>query len=139
MTGSISVVDANVFVSIFAAEPDGDRWLSKLEGRHWIAPKLARFECAVVFARKARLGSMSRPQAAAALAALDAASIAWTPSDDPAVDRAFALSLGVGHELADCVYLAMALAAKAPLATADAKLAAVAARQGVEVLALSAA
>ncbi len=139
MSGAALIVDANVFVAMFSGESGAADWRKSIAGLTLCAPRTARLECAIAFSRKVRRGFMTSSQAIAAMALVDTLGVDWSELDDATIDRAMMLSLAVGHEVADCVYLAMALAAKAPLATADAKLAAVAARQGVEVLALSAA
>ncbi|MCM0022195.1 MAG: type II toxin-antitoxin system VapC family toxin [Tagaea sp.] len=139
MSGIPAVVDASVLVAIYAGELDAARWRASLSGFALHAPRIARMECAIAFSRKVRRGTLTSSQALASMAFIDRLGVAWSELDDAAIDRALMLSISVGHETADCVYLAMALAMKSPLATADAKLATVAARQGVQVLALSAA
>ena len=139
MTQAQPVVDANVFVAMLSDESDAERWTASLEGLRLRAPRIARLECAIALSRKVRRGAMSSAQALAAMTTIDELDVDWVELDDPAIDHALMLSLAVGHEVMDCMYLALALATKAPLATADAKLASIAARQGVEVLAPSAA
>jgi predicted nucleic acid-binding protein len=134
MTGTLLVVDANVFVAMYAEESDAERWRATIAGYAMCAPRVARLECAIAFSRKVRRGTMSAAQALVAMTTIDGLDVDWAELDDPAIDHAFMLSLAVGHEVMDCLYLAMAMAAKAPLATADSRLAAVAARHGVMVL-----
>lgn len=139
MTGTPPVVDANVFVAMFSGETGAERWTGSLAGLRLRAPRVARLECAIALSRKARRGAMSSAQALAAMTSIDRLDVDWVDLDDPAIDRALMLSLAVGHEVADCVYLVLALATKSPLATGDVRLAAVAARHGVQVVAPSAA
>lgn len=135
MTRTFLVVDANVLVAMYAEENDAERWRAVIAGFALSAPRIARLECAIALSRKVRRGAMSSAQAIAAKATIDGLDVDWVDLDDPAIDHAFMLSLAVGHEVMDCLYLALALEMKSPLATADARLAAVAARHGVEVLA----
>lgn len=139
MSGSPAVVDASVLVAIFAGEVDAARWRESLSGFELHAPRIARMECAIAFSRKVRRGAMTPSQALASMVFIDRLDVAWSELDDAAIDRALMLSISVGHEAADCLYLALALATKSPLATADARLAAVATRHGVQVVAPSAA
>jgi predicted nucleic acid-binding protein len=136
MSDSPAVVDASVLVAIYSGEVDAARWRASLSGFALHAPRIARMECAIAFSRKVRRGTLTSSQALASMVFVDRLGVTWSELDDAAIDRALMLSISVGHEAADCLYLALALAMKSPLATADAKLAAVAARQGVDIFAL---
>jgi predicted nucleic acid-binding protein len=139
MTLTQPVVDANVFVAMLTGESGAERWTTSLEGLRMRAPRVARLECAIAISRKVRRGAMSSAQALAAMTTMDTLDVDWVELDNPAIHHAFMLSLAVGHEVMDCLYLALALEAKSPLATADARLALAAARHGVQVIAPSAA
>jgi predicted nucleic acid-binding protein len=135
MTSDFLVVDASVIVAVLADEPAAERWSRSLSGKILAAPHWARLECAVAISRKARRGMLPVHEAGPALGRLDSWPILWADIDDPAIDRAFVLSMSVGHEVADCLYLALALDMNAPFATADAKLASIARRCAVPVVA----
>ena len=53
--------------------------------------------------------------------------------DEAHIGRAFSLAVGLGHRVADCLYLAVAEATHLPLATADTKMARLARRQKIAV------
>jgi predicted nucleic acid-binding protein len=135
MTADFLVVDASVIVAILSAEPTAERWSRSLSGKILAAPHWARLECAVAISRKTRRGTLPANDAAPILGRLDSWPLLWADVDDSAINRAFALSLSVGHEVADCLYLALAIDMNAPFATADAKLASIAERCAVPVIA----
>lgn len=129
------VVDASILVAIVAGEPSEIECQREISGHRLVAPRLGRLEVAIALARKARLGLCSGDQARESFAALDTLSILWVDMDDISIANAFSLSLEIGHEVADCVYLSIARDMKFEIVTRDRKLAAAAGRCGVRVFA----
>lgn len=94
--------------------------------RKLLAPDLIRVEVAGALVRRARLDELTIEQArklvAAWVRALTAGAVTLVPAQEdfePAVE----LALRLGHPLANCLYLALALRLRVPLVTADSKFA----------------
>ena len=132
-----AVLDASVAVRWVVAER-GSAEAAELLGRPvaWVAPRLMLTEAAGALRRKAAGGELDAALAAQALEALvHGAEIGLVSlADDEALtSSALMLALSLKHRVPDCLYLALAEREGAALATADAKLAALASRRGVPV------
>lgn len=117
------VVDASVACKWFFAEPLSDQALA-LAAAHQVllAPDLIVAECANVAWRRVRDGQVPVEQAEAFLRALPAWFERLTPSAQ-LHEHAFRIAHRLNHPAYDCLYIALAAQASAPLATADAALA----------------
>lgn len=127
------IVDANVAVYWFVSTPLSGGAASLLARDDLVAPKLARLEIARSLISYLQAALISREQA---LSAIDRVGGYFAELVDdqnlfrPAVD----LSIDHHHIVYDCLYLALALERREPLATADRRLAALAERLGIETL-----
>jgi predicted nucleic acid-binding protein len=127
------VVDASIAFFWFANEPDrwGAQRLLETESA-LLAPDLMAVEVTNAWWKKLRRREMELADVEQAVTNLLALGIAWTPS--PALLRpAIRLAAELGHPVYDCVYLTLAAAHSAPLATADDRLRRAAERIGVRV------
>ncbi len=138
-----AVLDASVAVKWVVDEPASDAAADlHLLSISWIAPRLMLVEAAAALRRKVADGELRAEAASASLAVLLGAVAQGAlrlAADEDIVQPALALALTVGHRLPDCLYLALAEQEGAALATADARLAALARSRRVEVLAIGAA
>jgi predicted nucleic acid-binding protein len=117
------VLDANVAVKGYLEEPGSPAALQLLSGtERLLAPELIRLEVAGVFCRRARQGVITAAEAEARFqdwqGELAGGLFTLAPDRDLA-QEAFALSVKIKHNLDDCLYLAVAIRADAPLITAD--------------------
>ncbi|HEY7365501.1 MAG TPA: type II toxin-antitoxin system VapC family toxin [Methylomirabilota bacterium] len=127
------VVDASIAFLWFANEPDrfGAEQLLAAESP-LLAPDVMAVEATNAWWKKLRRREMELADVEQAVTNLLALGIAWTPS--PALLRpAIRLAAELGHPVYDCVYLTLAAAHSAPLATADDRLRRAAERIGVRV------
>lgn len=134
----MTVVDASVAVKWFLPEAGASDALDLLlSGESLVAPTLIQSEVAAAVARKARSGEIDAPSATAAvndwLLALRDGVVSLEP-DRNDLPAAFRLSLRLRHPLQDCLYLALAERAGAPLVTADRTFAARAAHPLLRVI-----
>jgi predicted nucleic acid-binding protein len=131
------VLDASVAVRWYVPETGHAAALALLdESLRWIAPRLLLTEVGAALRRKIAAGEMPAPDASDALASLARYARAGTirmASDEELAVPALRLALLLEHKVPDCVYLALAEAEGAGLATADAKLARLAASRGTPV------
>jgi predicted nucleic acid-binding protein len=135
--GPTGVLDASVGVRWVVEERGSiDARAMLAERRDWIAPRLFMTEVASALRRKVVDGSIEPTVAADAVAffleMLRQGSL-HLAEDEVLIDAALRLSLLLGHKLPDCVYLALAEREGIALATADQKLARLAASRGVRV------
>jgi predicted nucleic acid-binding protein len=127
------VVDASIACLWFANEPDqrGAARLLDTEAA-LLAPDLMAAEAANAWWKKLRRGEMARADVEDAVTNLLALGITWTPS--PRLLRpAVRLAVDLGHPVYDCLYLALAAAHPASLATVDDRLRRAAERVGVRI------
>ena len=123
MTGS-AVVDASVAVKWVVDEEDSLQARPLADAR-LEAPDLLLVECANILWKKAALGDLTRPEAAARLGLLTRAPVTFTASRE-LLDPALELALEWKHPVYDCLYAALAIRRNVPLITADKRLAAAA-------------
>jgi len=124
----MTVIDASVAVKWFLPENGGEAAGQLLTaGDELVAPVLIQVEVAAAIARKARLGEINRRDAEAAAGlwfrVLAGGLVSLVP-DESDLPAALKLALALEHPVQDCLYLALAERLKAPLITADRKLAA---------------
>jgi len=127
------VVDASIAFLWFANE--SDRWGADqlLEtDSPLLAPDLMAVEATNAWWKKHRRREMERVDVEQAVTNLLALGIAWTPSA-ALLPSAARLAVELGHPVYDCLYLALAAAHAAPIATADERLRQAAKRIGVRV------
>jgi predicted nucleic acid-binding protein len=132
------IVDANLVVALATAEPIAAQAAALIDGHELHCPTLVRLECAIAIARKRRRGELTERGARESFAHAEAFPAALRQVDDELVRGAFALAMSLGHEVSDCVYLALAIELGASLATADRRFAAaVRAKRGLGVAVMS--
>jgi predicted nucleic acid-binding protein len=117
------VLDANVAVKAYVEEAGSEAATDLLAGTdRLLAPELIRVEVAGALCRQVRLGQLEAMDAESLcgdwLGDLTRGLFALTPDRD-LVPEAMALATKLMHPLADCMYLALAIRANAPLLTAD--------------------
>ena len=131
-TGPV-VVDASIAVLWFANYPN--RWKAErlLESQSLLlAPDLMAAETANVLWKKLRRREMDLTDVEQAITNLLALDIAWT-SSTALIRPAARLAADLAHPVYDCLYLALAAAHAASLATADDRLRKGAERLGVPI------
>jgi predicted nucleic acid-binding protein len=125
------VVDASIAFLWFANEPDPWRAERLLETESLLfAPDLMAVEATNAWWKKLRRREMDLADVEQAVTNLLALGIAWTPSA-PLLRPAARLAVELGHPVYDCVYLSLAAAKSASLATADERLRRAAERLGI--------
>ena len=134
---ALAVLDASVAVRWVVPER-GSEEAAKLLGAAvgWLAPRLMLVEAAGAFRRKVDAGELNASVAVQALEFLvDVADggLIHLSDDETLVASALTLAMVLKHAVPDCMYLALAEREGAALATADARLARLAASRGVEV------
>src|SRR5262249_25138187 len=117
------VLDANVAVKTYLEEAGAESATELLTGpTKLLAPELIRVEVAGALCRPVRQGGLQPGEAGDRcrhwLAELDKGLFTLTP-DRELLPEAVALSTTLKHALHDCLYLAVAIRAHAPLVTAD--------------------
>ena len=126
------VVDASIAFLWFVNEPDRSGGHRLLDGDSaLLAPDLMAVETTNAWWKKLRRGEMERADVEQAVTLLLALGIAWTPSAE-LLRPAAKMAVDLGHPVYDCMYLALAKAHTAPLATADERLRRAAERIGVQ-------
>jgi predicted nucleic acid-binding protein len=125
------VVDASIAFLWFANEPDPSRATRLLDTPTMLlAPDLMAVEATNAWWKKLRRREMTLADVEEAVTNLLALGIAWTPAG--ALLRVAArLASELGHPVYDCIYLSLAFAESARLATADERLRRAAQRLGI--------
>lgn len=133
-----AVFDASVLLKIAVNEGDREAARALLEQcEEPVAPAWGLLECAHALWRKVRRGEHPAHDAEDAYERIADSGI--EPLDPVGlIPTALALALRLDHSAYDCLYIATAMQEECPLVTADAKLAALAERCGVEVQLLGA-
>jgi predicted nucleic acid-binding protein len=132
---STAVLDASVAVRWLVNERGSDQAAALLGRRiSWVAPRLILTEVGGALRRKVS-GAELEPDAAverldALLSFIDGVTIRLI-DDERIVSSALRLSLSLGHNVADCLYLALAERDGVALYTADVALARIAIERGV--------
>ena len=130
--GSV-VVDASIAFLWFANEPDRSGARRLLDGdSHLLAPDLMAVETTNAWWKKLRRGEMEPADVDQAVTLLLALGIAWTPAA-ALLRPAARLAVDLGHPVYDGLYLALAAAHAARIATADERLRKAAERIGLQV------
>jgi predicted nucleic acid-binding protein len=123
------VLDASVAVAWFVPDPGTPMAEALLRGeRPLFAPGLLLVECANALLRETRHGRAPEGFAARAVALLRGLPRLALCDDDRLLGDAMAIAEAARHPVYDCIYLALARRAGAPLATLDRRLAAVTGR-----------
>ncbi|HWF00496.1 MAG TPA: type II toxin-antitoxin system VapC family toxin [Caulobacteraceae bacterium] len=124
------VIDASVAIK-WVLEEDGSAAARDLAASEtMMAPELLFLECANVLAMKVRRGLLSVADADEAMAAIQDMGMRSAPSG-PHRAMALRIAIALGQTVYDSLYLALALAERVSLVTADARFAAAAAREPV--------
>jgi predicted nucleic acid-binding protein len=119
---SLYVVDANVVAKWFVPERLSEEAVRLLDERHELAsPDLLWPELGSVLWKKARAGQLTAQEAARIVQALDQFPVTVFPSR-LVLEGALEIALATGRSVYDGVYLALAVALKCPLVTADERL-----------------
>ena len=130
-----AVVDASVVVRWLTAEPGSDQAAALLrQPISWLAPRLMVTEVSGALRRKVVGGEISADAAADKVQGLldfiDNVTIRLV-EDEHILMSAFRLSLVSGHNVADCIYLALAERDGVDLVTADVAMARISEIRGV--------
>lgn len=117
------VVDASVAAKWYLLEAGSDAALELLSGPHLLfAPELIRLEVLAALTRRVRTGEAkpdeTRSRCESWLRHAHSGALSLVPEHE-ILDDALSLSLGVPHNLQDCLYLAVARRLDAALVTAD--------------------
>ena len=115
------IVDASVAIK-WIVDEDGSDAARTLAGREMHAPDLIWVECANILWKKTVARDLTLAEAAIGLKELRLAPVSLTPCSH-LLDAALMLSGKLRHPIYDCLYLALAVQRKMPLATADRRLA----------------
>jgi predicted nucleic acid-binding protein len=116
------IVDASVAMKWLLVEDGSETANQLIVDEILAAPDLLFIECANVLRTRTRAGALTRESAREALATLDAIPIRTLPIR-PHVAAAHAIALELDRSAYDSLYLAVALAERATLITADLKFA----------------
>lgn len=128
-----TVFDASVLVKLVVPEEDTELAEALFANApQAIAPDWAGIEVAQTLWYKSLRRELSPEQALACNATFESTPVDFVPAAQ-LVDTALDIGLAHRHSVYDCLYIATAIAEQASLVTADAKLATVAERCGVEV------
>ncbi|MCC7274054.1 MAG: type II toxin-antitoxin system VapC family toxin [Alphaproteobacteria bacterium] len=117
------VVDASVAIKWLIDEPGSERAQDLLaRDDELVAPDIIRLEVPSAIARRFRLGDLDADDVAAVLRLWDMSLARGLPSLQDFrrhLPQAVALSVGLRHPLADCLYLAVAEHLDLPMVSAD--------------------
>lgn len=125
------IVDANVAVYWFVPTPLTAMAATLLERSDLVAPGIIQIEVVNSFAKYLRAGLITSTQLREGIAEVRNA-ISQFVDDRQILDAATDIALTYGHSVYDCLYLALALERREPLATADKRLATLAGSLAIE-------
>lgn len=125
---SACVVDASVALKWLIDEDGSIAALALLDGPALLAPELIHVEIANALWRMARTGRLSAADAADALLVFQRLPLRRRTADRDLTSEALRLARLLDHPVYDCLYLALAMDAGAPVVTADRRFVAAAAR-----------
>lgn len=127
---TLLVIDASVLVKLVVDEGDRNAVLECVGENSLAAPAYCRVEVANILWKKRRLGHVGREQAERALEVVERRAVRLI-DDGRLLPAALSLAMLIDHPVYDCLYLAAAWQASAPLLTADRRLHEGARRTGV--------
>lgn len=125
------IVDANVVVYWAVPGTHVEHAAAIMERDDLAAPGIVMAEAANALLKHARAGTISPAQVAPMISMIREA-IDTPAFDADLVPDALAIALARNHRIYDCLYLALAMQRREPLATADRKLAALARELSIE-------
>lgn len=125
------IIDANVVVYWAVPGAHAERAASIMRREDFAAPGIIMAEAANALVKHARAGSIAQAQVEPMIAMIRQA-IDTLAFDADLVPGALAIALAHNHKIYDCLYLALALERREPLATADRRLAALARKLSIE-------
>ena len=114
------IIDSNVVIHAFIPGDLTAKARHVLSQVGLCAPDILIAEVANVFGRMVRTRAIDGAQAAELYASVKKLPLRLVPSRE-VLDRAFELSLELGHPIFDCYYLETAIRERLPLVTADAR------------------
>jgi predicted nucleic acid-binding protein len=123
------IIDASVAVHWFVETPFS-RSASQLRQETNRSPNLILVETTNSLLKHVRAGSLEKHDVALALKALPVA-ISELVADAALLPSAIDIAVSQSHKIYDCLYLALALGRREPIATADRRLATIAETLGV--------
>ncbi len=129
-----AVVDASVAVALFVDQPLSETAAAALAEYDFAAPTLILAEIGNAFWKYSRANRMPEEKLAAARERLEKGMIACSELTPAAAWSALRLAVDLDHPIYDCFYLALSKELRAPLITADRRLAGAAARAGVDLV-----
>jgi predicted nucleic acid-binding protein len=128
---STMIVDANLAVYWFVETPLTKSASALLERSDLVAPGVIEIEIVNALAKYVRAGLITAAQLRKAMVEVGIA-FSELVADRQLLNAATELALAHKHPVYDCLYLALALERREPLATADRRLAALAQSLGIE-------
>lgn len=125
------IIDANVAVYWAVPGAHAERAATIMMQDNLAAPGIIMAESANALIKHARAGTISRMQVEPMISMIREA-IGTLVFDADLVPDALAIASAHNHKIYDCLYLALAMQRREPLATADRKLAALAQKLSIE-------
>jgi len=125
------IADANIATYWFVETPLSSQAKAFLSRTDLIAPNLVRLEMANALLKFLRAGEISAPQVAKAMNQMER-TISEFVDDSVLLPRAIEISISANHKIYDCLYLALAVERREPLATADRRMANLAQKLNIE-------
>jgi predicted nucleic acid-binding protein len=122
------VIDASVALKLLVEEEGSRAAAALLDGPALLAPDLIHVEVANALWRMGRTGRLSEADAVDALALFRRLPLRRRATDAALAPQALRLARLLDHPVHDCLYLALAMDAGAPVVTADRRFVAAAAR-----------
>jgi predicted nucleic acid-binding protein len=125
------IADANTATYWFVETPLSSQAKAFLSRTDLIAPNLVRLEMVNALLKFLRAGEIGAPQVAKAMNQMER-TISEFVDDSVLLPRAIEISIWANHKIYDCLYLALAIERREPLATADRRMAALAQKLNIE-------